>query len=551
MKTKLIAGLITMLFLASMLSMRFAAPAAATPDSNIVGLWHFDEGTGSTASDSSGYGNDGTLSGGKFGNALQFDGVDDYVIIPKGTSFDNLAKFTVEFWVKFYDLSEVMQILRYWESGGHRVFSIAWFPTYLLCTYADSDVNPLKSKDFTFQTGVWYHIALTMDSVSDEMKLYIDGVLNNERTNLGSPQASDEDFYLGGDAVRNQRYFDGIIDEVRISDFARTSFDLTQAPSQDTNTVALWHFDESVGGMIYDETTNNNDGTIHGASWAGPTWVDGYSGKALSFDGVDDYVKVPDVDILDLTTFTAEAWIKVSQYPASFYGVVVKGANVPTPTQNYGLFIGSNGKVRLQFSSGGTYTLGETYIDSETNVVDGEWHHIAGTFDGANLRLYIDGNLETTGITTTKTPDINTYPLTIGVRLGLGVSPLYHKGIIDEVRIWNVALPLEAEIDINPDTLNLKSNGQWITAYITLPEGFNVEDIIPEEVYLDGITAVWSEIQNGVYMAKFDRAAVQEMDDCEVGTKFQELTLTVTGKLSYGQLTIDFEGSDTIRVIKK
>ena len=113
-------------------------------------------------------------------------------------------------------------------------------------------------------------------------------------------------------------------------------------------------------------------------------------------------------------------------------------------------------------------------------------------------------------------------------------------------------LPLEATVDIDPDTLNLKSNGQWITAYITLPEGYGVEDIDSETVCLDEIPAVWSEIQDGVFMAKFDRATVRsiltDLPDCDGGIKFQEFTLTVRGQLLNGQ---PFEGSDTIRAITK
>jgi len=111
--------------------------------------------------------------------------------------------------------------------------------------------------------------------------------------------------------------------------------------------------------------------------------------------------------------------------------------------------------------------------------------------------------------------------------------------------------PLCSCVDINPDTLNLKSNGQWITAYITLLEGYNVEDIDLATVKVDGISAEWSEIQNGVYMAKFDRAKVRDtltsMIDYEDGVKFYDLTLTVTCEVA-GQ---PFEGSDTITVIKK
>jgi len=107
-------------------------------------------------------------------------------------------------------------------------------------------------------------------------------------------------------------------------------------------------------------------------------------------------------------------------------------------------------------------------------------------------------------------------------------------------------------VNVDPDTLNLKSNGQWITAYITLPEAYSVEDIVLETVCLDGITAAWSDIQNGVYMVKFDRATVQASltnePDYESAPKFYDLLLIITGNLVD---EIPFKGSDTITVIKK
>jgi hypothetical protein len=79
-----------------------------------------------------------------------------------------------------------------------------------------------------------------------------------------------------------------------------------QAQSDD-GLVAEWHFDEGEGSVLKDSSGNGNDGVIYGA-----IWVDGKYGGALSFDGVDDYVEVPDAPQLSGggKDLTIEAWIK-------------------------------------------------------------------------------------------------------------------------------------------------------------------------------------------------------------------------------------------------
>ena len=105
-----------------------------------------------------------------------------------------------------------------------------------------------------------------------------------------------------------------------------------------------------------------------------------------------------------------------------------------------------------------------------------------------------------------------------------------------------------ALIDIDPDTLNLKSKGKWITCYIQLPEGFNVEEIDVNTVRLeDNIPAEWGDIQDGVLMVKFDRATVIEYIRDVLGVTEGEVTLTVTGRVA-GTL---FIGTDTITVIQR
>lgn len=109
-------------------------------------------------------------------------------------------------------------------------------------------------------------------------------------------------------------------------------------------------------------------------------------------------------------------------------------------------------------------------------------------------------------------------------------------------------LPLPVFIDINPDALNLRSKGKWITAYLELPEGCNVSDIDVSTLLLnDTIPAELRPVAVGDYdndtipdlMVKFDRAEVTAV--LSVG----EATLTITGKVN----GTSFEGTDTIRVI--
>ncbi len=120
--------------------------------------------------------------------------------------------------------------------------------------------------------------------------------------------------------------------------------------------------------------------------------------------------------------------------------------------------------------------------------------------------------------------------------------------VIDDISM--TAVPQPAMVDINPDTLDLKSTGKWITCYIELGEDHDVGAIDVSTVMLNGQvsaeshpTAIGDYDEDGVadLMVKFDRSAVQEI--LEVGDTVE---IMVTGQLTDGTL---FEGTDTIRVI--
>jgi len=119
----------------------------------------------------------------------------------------------------------------------------------------------------------------------------------------------------------------------------------------------------------------------------------------------------------------------------------------------------------------------------------------------------------------------------------------------DWVEVVTEPAIVEATVDIDPDTLNLKSKGKWITCYIELPEGYDVHNIDVSTIMLNGQVSAElrpSEIGDcdgdGIadLMVKFSRSAVQAI------VQPGEVELTVSGELADGT---KFEGSDTIMVI--
>ena len=152
------------------------------------------------------------------------------------------------------------------------------------------------------------------------------------------------------------------------------------------------------------------------------------AGAALSFDGTNDYVSVPDANILDFgASLTLEAWVK----PASFnsYNIIIDKRTNTDATANYGLTL-TNGKPMFYFwtnSSDSRFHTAPSAISLNT------WSHIAATYDGAKVKLYVNGVLVYSQAETQIPPSTN-QPLSIGRNPS---SLQYFNGAIDEVRIWN------------------------------------------------------------------------------------------------------------------
>jgi hypothetical protein len=198
--------------------------------------------------------------------------------------------------------------------------------------------------------------------------------------------------------------------------------------------VAAYSFNEGSGTTLIDRTGFGRTGTVSGATWSAA----GRFGGALSFDGVNDIVTIADHNSLDLTTgMTLEAWVRPLS-TAGWRTVMVKNVS---GGMTYSLFISDD----VSLPTGYVRTSGDLNATGNAALGVNAWTHIALTYDGTTLRLYV-GGAQVGSRAVSGSMVVTTGALTLGGNnLGLG----YFQGLIDEVRIYNRALtPLEIQTDM-------------------------------------------------------------------------------------------------------
>lgn len=206
--------------------------------------------------------------------------------------------------------------------------------------------------------------------------------------------------------------------------------------------VGYWKFDEGQGTTANDSAGRNN-GTVHGAEW-----TSGRFNNALSFDGVDDYVEVPDdssLRFMQSSSFTISAWVM----PA----LETEGGQIVCKMR------GGGRRGVFGYQTAWTSISSEFYFGVESSwkgtvgtatgrnsAPAGNWYHVVGVYDDKDVRIYLNGELRDRRIfdlsTGSTTPDKN---LVIGARSYDSTIKSFFGGKIDEVRIYDGALS-DAEI---------------------------------------------------------------------------------------------------------
>lgn len=194
--------------------------------------------------------------------------------------------------------------------------------------------------------------------------------------------------------------------------------------------VGRWTFDEGEGTTARDSSGGANHGKVTG----GAKWKEGKIGGALEFDGIDDFVSIPNESSFDITgSITVSAWIKVESFSKEWQAIVTKGDRA------WRLHRASDTeRVGWACSDLARKQVGDLF--GKKAVMDDRWHHIAGVLDGKQMSIFVDGTLDASAESSPNI-SVNDFPVLIGANAQ--VKERLFRGLIDDVRIYNRALSID------------------------------------------------------------------------------------------------------------
>lgn len=401
-------------------------------------------------SDTSGRSNNGTLSNppsfvndqnNKENTALNFNGTTDYVLV-NNTIVSSPTSLTISAWFKKEVGGSSYECVLHQGSASSIGSTAYWLglesDDYLNATIGATAGVGWGAGRTTIKAnpGQWYHLLATWDG--SVVKVYVNGQYNKQYnlgtySNLSNPTrigASDNGTtYQFKGAIQNVSIYNRSFSDNEVKDLYNFTQPKLMVSSLQSGLIGHWTLDaddyDDATKRVTDKTPYGNHGINYGASPAPDR--NGKTNGAMSFNGLGNKINISYPNPVKQTSVVA--WFKKSGPAAGGHHIITGGSYVEVS-------IPEHGAIRTGVN---TNTQGRMVFNSGSGLTDGNWHQVAMTYDGINLKSFIDGLITATNPVS---GDL-TGPAT---EIGRYLSDTYAaNGSISDVRIYNRAIS-EGEI---------------------------------------------------------------------------------------------------------
>jgi hypothetical protein len=217
---------------------------------------------------------------------------------------------------------------------------------------------------------------------------------------------------------------------------------------KDENIILEYHLNEKVGTISHDDSGKDNHGITNNVDW-----INGKFGSATGYDGLTSYIRVDDSPSLRISgeELTITAWIWIED-ESIWRPIIRKGSNGQL---NFLLLVTPGNKLGFRMDN-----VVDHHLESKSSIPINRWTHVAATYNGSTLTLYIDGEPDISKKASGNLIDTSNQDLTIGREIDQNV---WFSGLIDEILVWNRSLTgAEIKKVYNP---KLPSGSSYVEVY--------------------------------------------------------------------------------------
>ncbi|MBN2746441.1 MAG: T9SS type A sorting domain-containing protein [Bacteroidales bacterium] len=391
-------------------------------------------------------------------NALDFDGTNDYVVLPNNLYSTNLqggTEITIEYWFKG---TELQSTIRFQNGGNYIVAGWSNPPKFIISS--DESTNGVEIGG-NVEDGNWHHIACVWKSnTTNGFRTYVDGVLSDQRNsaNVTLPNISSGAWLASWGGTES---LSGALDEVRIWKVARTETEIRQNmyrelpnPTGEANLVAYYKFNETSGTTLAD-SKGSYIGTLTnmtGTEWETSSAMFGPK-KGLDFDGSNDYV-FSNINSSYSTTLTAEVFIKFKSLTNQQNYIHINDGGI---NRRFVPYKDANNHINLFIADGSNNA---DVLSSDFIVEQDKWYHLTFVYENQEAYIYINGKLEAQKTMSYPYYLDGTDRLYLAADFGTGLPS---NVVMDEFRLWNTARTV-SEIRENMFK-NITGNESGLIAY--------------------------------------------------------------------------------------